>query len=456
MTETPFTRVVTMVTPRATINEEFPTGYEGMSLSTQPDTEGFNCKSTIFTTTLIVYYGIVVVQVCISIADSTLLGLDKVKLSKCYSTQMALMLVFMIMACIEFVSKIWSCTTVPVHRHPIKGRLSYMTTPIMIIDLITIAIASVTIATRDYNGIGGLATVMRTLRLLQLAKLFSYNKSTDIIGAVVSLCKENYTTIVSAWFLSAVCVLLFGSIIYDIEGGKDSEFFQTIPDGIYWAIVTSSTIGYGDKYPTVAWGKALACVMAWFVIPFFTLPTGIISTAFALKMDNFHAASDRAARLRVSASNYVQAWWRFKAVRCRSPATLNLMAQRFAFHNINTKAVRNKEPQMMSGNLHPPVDQFQDQKRKSLLFVRFGDHEIYMMLLILKIVGDLAGQQFYERRSMIMPCTEDIFSELRSVKATLEHMKQQVESRDARFPTIRSCLKVSESSGDQFAPFPAR
>ncbi|ETR65216.1 MAG: hypothetical protein OMM_14621, partial [Candidatus Magnetoglobus multicellularis str. Araruama] len=80
-------------------------------------------------------------------------------------------------------------------------------------------------------------------------------------------------------------VIILGSLMYVIEG--ESNGFTSIPRGIYWAIVTMTTVGYGDLYPKTNLGQSLASVVMIIGYSIIAVPTGII-TAELSNMSSEH------------------------------------------------------------------------------------------------------------------------------------------------------------------------
>ncbi len=75
-------------------------------------------------------------------------------------------------------------------------------------------------------------------------------------------------------------VIVIGSIMYLIEGGPNSDF-TSIPRSIYWAVVTLTTVGYGDIAPITALGQFLAAIVMLMGYGVIAVPTGIVSSEIA-------------------------------------------------------------------------------------------------------------------------------------------------------------------------------
>ncbi len=118
--------------------------------------------------------------------------------------------------------------------------------------------------------------VIRSLRLLRIFRIF---KLARFIGGsqhlVMALRASQYKIIV---FLTTVmtAVIIFGTLIYLIEGPENG--FTSIPISIYWAIVTMTTVGYGDIAPHTTLGQTLASIIMIMGYGIIAVPTGIVSS----------------------------------------------------------------------------------------------------------------------------------------------------------------------------------
>lgn len=108
-------------------------------------------------------------------------------------------------------------------------------------------------------------------------KLIRHSRSFRIIGRALSAVKEELETAYTASFIT-IC---FSAILmYYIERGAQPEVFKNIGDGIWWAIITFATVGYGDIYPVTPLGKLLGCIICLVGVAMVAIPTGIISSSF--------------------------------------------------------------------------------------------------------------------------------------------------------------------------------
>jgi voltage-gated potassium channel len=127
--------------------------------------------------------------------------------------------------------------------------------------------------------------VIRAMRLLRVFRIFKLahflNESTVIMKAMRA--SQAKITVFLTFVVLAVIVL--GSLMYLIEGGENSGF-TSMPRSIYWAIVTLTTVGYGDIAPASPLGQLVAACIMVLGYAVLAVPTGIVSAEFtAVKND---------------------------------------------------------------------------------------------------------------------------------------------------------------------------
>ena len=114
--------------------------------------------------------------------------------------------------------------------------------------------------------------ILRILRIFRILKLVPYIGEARLLVRALKASSRKI-----AIFLYAVLtlVVIFGSIMYIVEGGKNG--FTSIPRSIYWAIVTLTTVGYGDIAPQTNFGQALASMVMILGYAIIAVPTGIVT-----------------------------------------------------------------------------------------------------------------------------------------------------------------------------------
>jgi voltage-gated potassium channel len=165
---------------------------------------------------------------------------------------------------IEYVLRIWCCNILPEYSHPLWGRLKFAIRPIVLIDLISIF--------PFYFPIGKL-----DLRHLQMFKMLRYSHS---VQDLIKIIKTQGKALLSGIILIGMLMVISGSILYYLEYPEQPKVFSSIPASMWWAIVTITTVGYGDMFPISFLGKLFAAITAICGIGLFALPAGIMGAAF--------------------------------------------------------------------------------------------------------------------------------------------------------------------------------
>jgi|SRR3989339_671658 len=140
-----------------------------------------------------------------------------------------------------------------------------------VIDLISIL---PTYAVLVFGGSSAFLTIriLRLLRLFRVFKLARYIKEADIL---LSAIKASKPKIIVFFFTTFFIVIIAGAMMFVIEGPENG--FTSIPTGIYWAIGTLTTTGYGDIVPNTGPGKFIASLLMLLAYAVLAVPTGIVS-----------------------------------------------------------------------------------------------------------------------------------------------------------------------------------
>lgn len=192
---------------------------------------------------------------------------------------------------LEFGLRIWSEGENPRHAG-LVGRLRFLAQPVTIADVLAFApelVAMLFFPT--YTGM--LFPAMRALRLFRLFKLARYLPAFAIVGAAV---KRAWAPLMAALAVAAAQLYIAAMMLYFIEGQSKPEAFGSIARAMWWAVVTLTTVGYGDVYPETAWGRVAAGLVALAGVGIVALPTGILASSFAEEFRERHEAAQRATQ----------------------------------------------------------------------------------------------------------------------------------------------------------------
>lgn len=174
--------------------------------------------------------------------------------------------IFTVFFTIEYVTRL-----IAVHK-PTK----YATSFYGIIDLLSIIPTYLSIFIIGTNSL----LVFRALRLMRLFRIFKMVPFLDQGNIIISSIRSSIPklTVFVSFIMIIVCIS--GAVMYLVEG-QVNESFDSIPRGIYWAIVTITTVGFGDIVPRTALGQFLSAVLMILGYAVIAVPTGIVSAEIA-------------------------------------------------------------------------------------------------------------------------------------------------------------------------------
>ena len=164
-----------------------------------------------------------------------------------------------------------------------KGALSFLIypfTPMAIIDLLSILPV--------FNALNDALRTLRVLRLfraLRAFKLIRYSKSASAIAAVFEKQRE---ALLAVLCLAIAYILVSALVIFNVE----PDTFNTFFDAVYWAVVSLTTVGYGDLYPTSDVGRTIAMISSLMGVAVVALPSGIITAGMLDELRGDGGASD--------------------------------------------------------------------------------------------------------------------------------------------------------------------
>lgn len=123
--------------------------------------------------------------------------------------------------------------------------------------------------------------VFRALRLLRVFRIFKLTHFLSEMQFLGSAIRGSLKKIAIFMLIVLSVVIILGSIMYLVEGTENG--FHSIPDSIYWAIVTITTVGYGDIAPVTPLGKFIASLIMFIGYGIIAVPTGIVTTEMVMK-----------------------------------------------------------------------------------------------------------------------------------------------------------------------------
>lgn len=168
----------------------------------------------------------------------------------------------------------------------IKRPWQYATSWLGIIDLLAIVPSYLSLF---YPGAQSLLA-FRALRLLRVFRIFKLTHFLSEMRFLQTAIRGSLKKIAIFMLVVLSLVIILGSVMYLIEGGENG--FHSIPDSIYWAIVTITTVGYGDISPVTPLGKFVASFIMFIGYGIIAVPTGIVTNEMIAAVRSKKASSE--------------------------------------------------------------------------------------------------------------------------------------------------------------------
>ena len=175
---------------------------------------------------------------------------------------------------VEYGLRIWVSVDHAPYRHlrPLKARLKFITTPFGIIDLLAVLPFWLAFALPSD------VRVLLVFRMIRFLKLARYSPG---MRSLLDALYDERRALLGCLVILLGATLIAASVIHLVEGHIQPNKFGTIPDAMWWAIVTLGTIGYGDVVPITPAGKVVAGATIFLGLIMIALPVGIVANAFA-------------------------------------------------------------------------------------------------------------------------------------------------------------------------------
>lgn len=162
-----------------------------------------------------------------------------------------------------------------------KAPIKYATSFFGIVDLLAILPAFISFI---FGGAQNLI-IIRALRLIRIFRIFKMRHFVKEGEVILSALKASRSKIYVFVSFVIIMALIIGTLLYIVEGEKNPQL-NNIPKGIYWAIVTLTTVGYGDVVPITALGQFLSTIVMILGYGVIAVPTGIVTAEISGRIFN--------------------------------------------------------------------------------------------------------------------------------------------------------------------------
>ncbi len=212
---------------------------------------------------------------------------------------------------IEYLLRLWTSDLLYPEAKGFRAVRKFLFSFYGVVDLLTI----ISYFSPLYsNGI----VALRMIRVIRIMRLFRINQSFDAFHIVAEVVIERKKQLLSSVCMIVMIMLAASLCMYGFEHDAQPEVFKNAFSGIWWAMSTVLTVGYGDIYPITVGGKIVAIVIALLGVCVVAIPTGVISAGFVeyyarlrdesqnlLRGDTVSLLKKQAARKKMSINEYL-------------------------------------------------------------------------------------------------------------------------------------------------------
>lgn len=171
-------------------------------------------------------------------------------------------------------------------RGAIRSRLRYVLSPMAIVDFVAILPFWLPML------LPGTMLGVRALRLVRLLRIFKLNRYFDAMKAIGDVIVDKKRELLGSLFFVAILMLISSLLMYSAEHEAQPEVFRNAFSGLWWAVATLTTVGYGDIYPVTAFGRLVGAFIAFSGLAAVAIPTGIITSGLSERISKADASKD--------------------------------------------------------------------------------------------------------------------------------------------------------------------
>jgi len=159
-----------------------------------------------------------------------------------------------------------------------RSRIKYVVSPMALVDLVAILPFWLPMF------LPATMLGLRALRLVRLLRILKLNRYFDAVKSLGEVIVAKKRELLGSMFFVAILMLISSLLMYSAEHESQPEVFRNAFSGLWWAVATLTTVGYGDIYPVTALGRLVGAFIAFSGLAAVAIPTGIISSGLTETM----------------------------------------------------------------------------------------------------------------------------------------------------------------------------
>ncbi|KAJ8020246.1 Potassium voltage-gated channel subfamily KQT member 5 [Holothuria leucospilota] len=301
----------------------------------------------------------------------------------------------------ECILRVWSagCRS---RYQGLSGRLRFIRRPLVILDIVVATASSliIIVGSKKATFLEPALPGLRFIQILRLVRLDRRGNSWKLLGSVVWAHRQELLT---TWYIGFLAVMSLSFVVYTVEHDGNPDDYGTLPDALWYGVVTLTTVGYGDKTPESWTGKMAAATCAIIGISFFALPAGILGSGFALQVQQ-QQRQKHFARRRHPAAQLIQCLWRCYAADPNSSSIATWKPHLRPVNSPTTGSFRTNNlisRLSIKRNANSPMLHRHSEriKKASSADVYYGEHEEKRRTLNVSLSND-SHHSFREQESM--------------------------------------------------------
>lgn len=157
----------------------------------------------------------------------------------------------------------------------VRSRIRYIISPMAVVDFIAILPFWLPMF------VPGTMLGVRALRLVRLLRIFKLNRYFDAMKAIGEVIVAKKRELIGSLFFVTILMLISSLLMYSAEHDAQPDVFRNAFSGLWWAVATLTTVGYGDIYPVTPIGRFVGAFIAFSGLAAVAIPTGIITSGLS-------------------------------------------------------------------------------------------------------------------------------------------------------------------------------
>jgi voltage-gated potassium channel len=179
---------------------------------------------------------------------------------------------------VEYVLRIVTADFLHPECGAIASRIKYIASPMAIVDLVAILPFWLPML------LPGTMLGIRALRLVRLLRIFKLNRYFAAMKMLGEVMASKKSELLCSMFVLGILMLVSSLLMYSAEHDAQPEVFRNAFSGLWWAVATLTTVGYGDIYPITGLGRVIGAFIAFSGLAAVAIPTGIITAGLTEKI----------------------------------------------------------------------------------------------------------------------------------------------------------------------------